>query len=230
MPPIKLSILIPAYNEENTILKCLERVKKIKLPKKIEKEIIVINDGSGDKTEQILLGIKNIRLVSYKNNRGKGYAIRQGLKYVSGDYVIIQDADLEYDPKDYIVLLKPILEKKAEVVYGSRFIGEKRNMFFWHMMANKFLSLLTNILYDSTLSDMEVGYKVFPSKLLKAIKLKENCFGFEPEVTAKILKSRVRIYEVPISYVGREYHEGKKITWKDAFSAFFFLFKYRFFD
>lgn len=227
---IRLSIIIPVYNEEKTIGPCINRAIKAKLPKNCKKEIIVVNDGSWDKTGRQIDKFKNIIAINYKKNRGKGYAIRKGLEKASGNYILIQDGDLEYDPQDYPKLLKPILFNKAVVVYGSRFIGEHRNLYFWHMMANKFLSLMTNILYDSTLSDMEVGYKVFPKKLLKSLNLKESCFGFEAEVTAKILKRKIRIYEVPISYAGREFNEGKKITWFDGVKALFFLFKYKFFN
>jgi glycosyltransferase involved in cell wall biosynthesis len=227
---MKLSIIIPVYNEEHTIALCLKRVQQIKFRQGISKEIIVVNDGSTDKSVKILKQIKGINLIDIKKNRGKGFALKNGFKKATGDYIIVQDADLEYDPRDYDKLLRPILEKKAEVVYGSRFTGEKKNMFFWHMLANKFLSLLTNILYDSTLSDMEVGYKLIPRKLLLSLNLKENGFGFEPEVTAKILKRKVRIYEVPISYDGREYADGKKITWKDGVAAIFILLKYKFFN
>lgn len=227
---MKLSIIIPVFNEEKTIAECIKRVKQAKIFPGVKKEIIVVNDGSTDKTKEILRKIKRIKLINFKKNRGKGFAIRQGLKKTSGDYVIIQDADLEYDPRDYQKLLQPILDKKAEVVYGSRFSGEHKNLFFWHMMANKFLSLVTNVLYDSTLSDMEVGYKIFPRELLLSFDLKEDRFGFEPEVTAKILKQKIRIYEVPISYSGREYSEGKKIKWHDGLQAVFVLLKYRFFD
>lgn len=227
---MKLSIIIPVYNEEKTVARCIKRVKEAEILPGIKKEIIVVNDGSDDKTEKILKKLKGIKFISYQKNKGKGFAIRQGLKKAKGDYLVIQDADLEYDPRDYKKLLQPILNKEAEVVYGSRFSGEHRNIFFWHMVANKFLSLLTNILYNSTLSDMEVGYKVFPRKLLLSLNLKENGFGFEPEVTAKILKRKIRIYEVPISYLGREFEEGKKITWWDGVQAVFVLFKYKFFD
>ncbi|PIS09379.1 glycosyl transferase [Candidatus Beckwithbacteria bacterium CG10_big_fil_rev_8_21_14_0_10_34_10] len=226
---MKLSIIIPSFNEENTIEEIIKRVKKEKI-NEVEKEIIIVNDGSTDKTKNILKKMPGIKLVDYEKNQGKGYAIRQGIKTATGDYILIQDADLEYDPRDYKKLLKPILEEKTEVVYGSRFLGERRNMFFWHMLGNKFLSFSTNVLFNTTLSDMEVGYKVIPRKLLLSLDLKENCFGFEPEVTAKILRKKKRIYEVPISYSGREYDEGKKITWLDGIKAIFFLLKYRFFN
>jgi glycosyltransferase involved in cell wall biosynthesis len=227
---LRLSIIIPVFNEENTIAECINRVKRVKIDKDITKEVIVVNDGSKDKTKNIIKNIKGIKLVSYEVNRGKGFAIKKGLQQATGKWVIIQDADLEYDPQDYVNLLKPILDKKATVVYGSRFIGAHTNLFFWHMVANKFLSLLTNLLFDSTLSDMEVGYKVAPRQLLTEFNLRENCFGFEVEVTAKTLKRGIRIYEVPISYSGREFNEGKKITWVDGLKAVYFLFKYRLMD
>lgn len=233
---MKISIIIPVYNEEKTIGECLRQVNKSPLRAGVKKEIIVINDGSKDNSKlkiensKFKLKIKNFQIISYKKNRGKGYAVRQGLKKASGDYVLIQDGDLEYDPRDYSKLIMPVIEKKAEVVYGSRFSGERRNMFFWHMVGNKLLSLLTNMLYNSTLSDMEVGYKLIPAQLLKNLFLKEDGFGFEPEATAKILKKGIRIYEVPISYTGREFSEGKKITWWDGMKAVFYLFKYRLTD
>lgn len=224
---LKLSIIIPVYNEEKTVAQCIAKVKQTKTFSRIKKEIIVVDDGSTDKTSLILKKLRGVKLISYQKNQGKGFAIRQGLKKATGNYVLIQDADLEYDPKDYKKLLQPILDNKAKVVYGSRFTGERRNLFFWNMVANKFLSFLTNILYNSTLSDMEVGYKVFPKKLLKSLNLREDRFGFEPEVTVKVLKRGIRIYEVPISYIGREYNEGKKITWKDGVRATFVLLKYK---
>lgn len=229
---IKLSIIIPVYNEEKTVAECIRRVKRVKILPGVKKEIIVVDDGSTDDSRLKIenLRFKNLRIISHKRNRGKGAAIRTGFKIATGDYVVIQDADLEYDPEDYKKLLQPILDKKAQVIYGSRFLGEHKNLFFWHMVANKFLSLLTNILYDSTLSDMEVGYKVFPRKLLLSLNLRENRFGFEPEATAKILKRKIRVYEVPVSYLGREFEEGKKITWRDGIEAIFILLKYRLFD
>lgn len=226
---MKLSVIIPVFNEEKTVAEIISRVKKQKIPK-AEKEIIVVNDGSTDKSLEIIQKIKGIKLVNYKKNSGKGTAVRKGIKKATGDYILIQDADLEYDPSDYKILLAPILEGKAEVVYGSRFLGPHKNMLFWHMLANKSLSFLTNILYNTTLSDMEVGYKLFPRKLALVLNLKANGFDFEPEITAKILKRNIRIFEVPTSYAGREYSEGKKITMKDAFIALFILLKYRFVD
>ena len=224
---MKLSIIIPSYNEAGTIRQIIARVKKLK---EISPEIIVVNDGSTDSTKKILSRQKNIKDISLSHNQGKGAAIRAGLKQATGTYVLIQDADLEYDPADIQSLLDQILNKKAEVIYGSRFLGPHKNMLFWHLMGNQFLSFITNFLYNTTLSDMEVGYKLIPKKLLDSLRLEENRFGFEPEVTAKILKQGIRIYEVPISYSGREFSEGKKITWRDGLIAFFLLFKYRFFN
>jgi len=226
---MKLSIIIPSFNEAATLSQIIQQVKKQNF-KNITKEIIVVNDGSTDSTKKILSRQKNIKVISLSKNQGKGAAIRAGIKQATGAYVLIQDADLEYDPIDIQSLLDPILNKKAEVVYGSRFLGPHKNMLFWHLMGNKFLSFITNFLYNTTLSDMEVGYKLIPKKLLDSITLKENRFGFEPEITGKILKQGIRIYEVPISYSGREFSEGKKITWVDGLIAFFLLFKYRFLD
>ncbi|MBU3935745.1 glycosyltransferase family 2 protein [Patescibacteria group bacterium] len=223
---MKLSIIIPAFNEAATLSRIIQRVKK-QIFKNITKEIIVVNDGSTDSTKKILSSQKGIKTISLTKNKGKGAAIRAGIKQATGDYVLIQDADLEYDPADIQSLLDPVLNKKAEVIYGSRFLGPHKNMLFWHLMGNKFLSFITNFLYNTTLSDMEVGYKLIPKKLLNSITLKENRFGFEPEVTSKILKQGIRIYEVPISYAGREFSEGKKITWKDGLEAFYLLCKYR---
>lgn len=224
-----LSIIIPTYNESKTILQILKQVKAVSL-KGIKKQIIIVNDASTDNTISKLKSITNIKLINHKENQGKGAAIHTGLKHSTGDYIIIQDADLEYDPQDIPLMLKPILEDKAGVVYGSRFLGPHKNMLFWHMLGNKFLSLLTNILFNTTLSDMEVCYKLIPSKLIKSFDLKSKRFGFEPEVTSKILKKGIRIYEVPISYSGREFAEGKKITWRDGIKAFFLLIRFRFFN
>jgi len=224
-----LSIVIPGYNEQNTINEIISRVKKVNLGK-IKKQIIAVDDGSTDKTLAKLKRIKGIKLLTHSVNQGKGAAIKTGLKQAQGEYILIQDADLEYDPQDIPSLLSPVLTNKAEVVYGSRFSGPHKNMLFWHMVGNKLLSLLTNFLYNTTLSDMEVGYKLMPTKLIKSLKLTQKRFGFEPEVTSKILKTGRRIFEVPISYAGREFHEGKKITWRDAIVAFFLLIRYRLFD
>jgi len=226
---MKISVIIPVYNERKTIQEILRRVRAVDLGE-IEKEIIVVDDGSTDGTPDILRLEEDstTRVIYKKENQGKGAAIRSALPNVTGDFVIIQDADLEYDPDDYREMITPILKGKAEVVYGSRFTGEHRNMLFWHMVGNKFLSLVTNVLYNTTLSDMETCYKLFKREALEGIEIKSNRFEFEPEITAKILKKKIRIYEVPISYAGREYSEGKKITWKDGILALWTLIKYRF--
>ena len=218
---MKLSIIIPCFNEENTIEEIINRIIKLK---EIDKEIIIIDDFSSDHTRKILkekLEDKIDKLILNERNFGKGYSIREGIKHAGGDCILIQDADLEYDPNDYKRLIKPIENGVADVVYGSRFIGseEKRILYFWHMIGNKFLTILSNMFTNLNLSDMEVGYKVFRSEVLKKIDLEENRFGFEPEVTAKISKMNLRIYEIGINYYGRKYSEGKKITWRDGFSA-----------
>lgn len=223
---MKLSIIIPVFNEAPTVKKIINLVKSQPLFE-ITKEIIVIDDGSTDGTTKIIKSTPNIKKVFLLKNLGKGAAIKAGLKHVTGDYVLIQDADLEYSPEDIKLLLTPVFNRQAQVVYGTRFSGPHRNMLFWHLAGNKFLSFVTNILYNTTLSDMEVGYKLIPSSLIKSITLKENRFGFEPEITSKILKQGLRIYEVPISYSGREFTEGKKITWVDGLRAFYLLCKYR---
>ena len=227
---MKLSIIIPVYNEEKTISEIIRRVRAVPL-ENIEKEIIVVNDGSTDRTEEILkdFATSDIIVLRHEKNLGKGAAIKSALSKVSGEAIIIQDADLEYDPKDMEKILKPYLEGKGTVVYGSRFTGERRNMFFWHLLGNKFLSLLTNILYNTTLSDMETGYKLFDAGILKDIPLSARGFGFEPEVTAKLLRRGHYIYEVPISYVGRSYSEGKKITWREGFRSVYYLLRFLFF-
>jgi len=225
----KLSIIIPAYDEAPTIKELLKQVKNLNL-KKIQKEIIIVDDASTDGTKNIIKAQTGVKTVYLTKNQGKGAAVRAGLIKATGDYVIIQDADLEYDPRDILKLIKPVLNKRAEVVYGSRFLGPHKNMLFWHLMGNKFLSFLCNLLYNTTLSDMEVCYKLIPTKLARSLNLKQNRFGFDPEITVKVLKQGIRIYEVPISYSGREFHEGKKITWKDGLIVFFLLIYYRFFD
>lgn len=228
---MKLSIIIPVYNEKNTIKEIIRRVRSVQLDN-IEKEIIVVDDKSTDGTREILKMEEDsgLRVLYHPKNQGKGASIRTGLKYATGDLIVIQDADLEYDPEDYHKLIGPILKSKAQVVYGSRFTGEHRNMFFWHYIGNRFLSLVTDLLYNTTLSDMETGYKLFTKEAVDGITIKSDRFNFEPEITAKILKKGIRIYEVPISYAGREFSEGKKITWRDGFVALWTLIKYRFVD
>ena len=228
---MKISIVIPCFNEKNTILDIIEKVKR---ENNYQKEIIVIDDFSTDGTREILQEkIKNNidRLILNEKNFGKGYSVRQGIKVATGDIILIQDADLEYDPSDYPKLIEPINKGYADVVYGSRFIGsdEKRVLFFWHSLGNFALTTLSNILSNINLTDMENCYKVFKSDIIKNIILKENRFGFEPEVTAKIAKKKCRIYEVGIKYYGRTYEQGKKIGWKDGISAIRCIIKYNLF-
>jgi glycosyltransferase involved in cell wall biosynthesis len=222
---MKLSIIVPCYNEYLTIQKIIEKINlSLKSYKEFQKEIIVVDDYSNDGTRKILknkLLNKISKLILNDKNYGKGYSIRQGVKASTGDIVLIQDADLEYDPGDYPKLILPIISNTADVVIGSRFIGseEKRVLFYWHYLGNKILTTLSNIFSNLNLTDMESCYKVFRSEVIKSIKLKENRFGFEPEIIAKIAKKNLRIYEVGVKYFGRKYSEGKKITWKDGFSA-----------
>jgi glycosyltransferase involved in cell wall biosynthesis len=223
---LKLSILIPVYNERATILEILKRVQAVPY----EKEIIAVDDGSTDGTRELLAQVQGVTVLYHDRNRGKGAAIQTALAHATGDIIVIQDADLEYDPRDYKQLVEPIMEGRAKVVYGSRFLGPRMAMFFWHMVANKMLTLMTNILYDAILSDMETGYKAFRADVIKGMRLRSHRFDFEPEVTAKVLKRGIRIFEVPISYYGREYSEGKKIGVKDGFVAIWTLLKYRFVD
>ena len=225
---MKLSIIIPCYNEVKTIKEIIEKVKN---EKNYEKEIIVIDDFSTDGTREILkndISEKIDELILNDRNFGKGYSVRQGIKRARGDIILIQDADLEYDPSDYSKLIEPIKKDYADVVYGSRFVGsdEKRVLFFWHSIGNYFLTTLSNMFSNLNLTDMENCYKVFKSEIIKNIELKENRFGFEPEVTAKIAKKNCRIYEVGVKYYGRTYDQGKKIGWKDGVSAIRCIFKY----
>ena len=227
---MKLSVVIPVYNEKNTILEIIRRVREVNLPK----EIILVDDFSTDGTRDILKGLapdENLKILFHERNQGKGAALRTGFAAVSGDIVVVQDADLEYDPAEYRSLIQPILDQKADVVFGSRFLsGPHRVLFFWHSVGNRILTMLSNMATDINLTDMETCYKVFRAEILKKIQFRENRFGFEPEFTAKVAKARCRIYEVPISYSGRDYSEGKKITWKDGVAAIYFIIKYRFFN
>lgn len=227
---MKLSVVIPVYNEKNTILELLDRVRRVDLPK----QIIVVDDFSTDGTREILQSLPQedgLEVLLQPRNYGKGAALRRGFEAVTGDIVVIQDADLEYDPAEYPNLIQPILANKADVVFGSRFLGgPHRVLLFWHSVGNRFLTTLSNMLTDLNLTDMETCYKVFRADILKKIRFRENRFGFEPEFTAKIGKARLRVYEVPISYSGRDYSEGKKIGWKDGIAAIFFILKYRLVD
>jgi glycosyltransferase involved in cell wall biosynthesis len=228
---MKLSVIIPVYNERNTIQEILRRVRQVDLGD-IEKEIVVVDDGSTDGTRNILAMEEDssTKIVFHETNQGKGAALSTGLEVATGDLIIFQDADLEYDPDDYPRMIEPILKGKAKVVYGSRFTGERRNMLYWHYVGNRFLVFITNLLYNTTLSDMETCYKLFTRDALEGITIRSRRFDVEPEITAKVLKKKVRIYEVPISYAGREFEEGKKISWKDGIPALWALIKYRFVD
>ena len=236
---MKLSVLVPVYNEERTLEEVVGRVCAFP----IAKEIILVDDGSKDRSREILERLEqvnkaandplnHIRVFFQPFNQGKGAALKTALSHVTGDIVLIQDADLEYDPKDYPVLLEPIQSGLADVVYGSRFAGggAHRVHFFWHSVGNRVLTLMSNMLTNLNLSDMEVGYKVFRTEVLKDIELESKRFGFEPEITIKLAKKRCRFYEVPISYYGRSYEEGKKITWKDGVAALYYMLRFRFSD
>ncbi len=225
---MKVSVVIPVFNERATIREIIRRIKEIDL----DTEIIVVDDGSDDGTREIIEELRPEldHVIFHPRNMGKGAALRTGIPHATGDVVIIQDADLEYDPEDYHQLLKPMIKHKAKVVYGSRFTGARKDMFLLHWIGNRFLTLVTNVLYATTLSDMETCYKAFERELIQSIQIRSDRFNFEPEITAKVLKRKIRIFEVPISYAGREYHEGKKITWRDGFAALWALIKYRFAD
>ena len=234
----KLSIIIPAYNEGNTIHLILDKIKKVQLLNNIEKEIIIVNDCSTDHTEEAIKKYidtnKNVNIQYFKHdfNKGKGAALHTGIEKATGEFTVIQDADLEYDPNQFNLLLQPVLDGFADVVYGSRFMGGNphRILFFWHTIGNKFLTLLSNLFTNLNLTDMETCYKMFNTQLIQSLKLNEKRFGFEPEVTAKISRiPKIRIYEVGISYYGRTYEEGKKIGWKDGFRAMYCIVKYGFF-
>jgi len=227
---MKLSVVIPCYNEKNTIREIVKRVDVLD----INKEIIIVDNVSTDGTREILKELvsqyQNLRVFFHRKHKGKGAALRTGFKYVDGDVVVVQDADLEYDPNDYPALLAPILSGKADVVFGSRFLGggAHRVIYFWHSVGNKFLTMFSNMMTNLNLTDIEVGYKAFKREILQPLTLCERHFGFEVEITAKVARRHYRIYEVPISYYGRDYAEGKKITWKDGVRALWCIFKYRF--
>ena len=220
-------MIIPVFNEVRTILKVLERVKQVP----IEKEVIVVDDASTDGTRNLLEKRgEGVNVLLHETNQGKGAAIRTALPHVTGDLVVIQDADLEYDPSEYLHLMAPILDGKADVVYGSRFLGgPHRVLFFWHAVGNRIITSLSNMMTDLNLSDMETGYKIFKAEVLRKITIESNRFGFEPEITAKIAQLGCRIYEIPISYWGRDYSEGKKISWKDGIAALYWILRYNLF-
>ena len=226
MNPPKLSVVIPVYNEKKSLLEIIQRVQLVP----IEKEIILVDDFSTDGTRDLLhdLEKQEFKVLYHEKNKGKGAALRTGFQHATGEFVIVQDADLEYDPNDYLKLLQPILDGKADVVYGSRFSGYRRNMTSLHTLGNLFLTGITNLFYRTSITDMETCYKLFRRATIQGIRIECNRFNFEPEVTAKLLKRGLRIVEVPISYSGRSFSEGKKITWRDGFSAVWTLIKYRF--
>ncbi len=228
----RLSVVIPAYNERATVEKLLQRVAGAPLPDGLDLEMIVVDDGSSDGTREHLRELAEradppFRLIEHEQNRGKGAALRSGFEHATGDVVLVQDADLEYNPRDYPTLLRPILDDEADVVYGSRFLGgPHRVLFFWHYVGNRLLTTFSNMLTDLNLSDMETCYKVFRGEVLKGLNLRSDRFGIEPEITAKVAKAKVRIYEVPISYHGRTYAEGKKIGWRDGVAAIWAILRY----
>jgi glycosyltransferase involved in cell wall biosynthesis len=227
-PHSLLSVVVPVFNERNTVAEIIRRMRAVDLPLRLE--VVVVNDGSSDGSEKVLgaLADSTVKVINHPQNRGKGAAVRTGISAARGDLILIQDADLEYDPDDWPSLLAPVLKGKARVVYGSRFTGERKNMLPSHWIGNRMLTLVTNLLYRSTLSDMETCYKLFDRRVLEGITIESQRFEFEPEITAKVLKSGERIYEVPISYAGREMSEGKKITWRDGLGAITTLLRYRF--
>ena len=228
----RLSIIVPVYNEVATILPLLKKVREVKLLG-LEKEVLIVDDGSTDGTSALLekLRFPGAIFFRHERNRGKGAALRTAIPHTTGDYVIIQDADLEYDPSDYVTVLKPLLMGDADVVYGSRFLGGARRAFlFLHYLGNKLLTLITNVLFNTILTDMETCYKAFRGDLLRSLRLRSNRFDFEPEVTAKVLKRGAKLYEVPITFRGRGFEEGKKITWRDGAVALWTLIRYRFMD
>jgi len=241
---MQLSVLIPVYNEIGTIAEIVHRVRAVKLAVPVgfgpengstvefDRQIVIVDDGSTDGTREFLRtldGFPDMTILFHEQNQGKGAAVRTALQYATGDVMLIQDADLEYDPREYPALLQPIVENRSQVVYGSRFRGgPTKAMFFWHMLGNRFLTLVTNVLYNTILSDMETCYKVFTREVVDQLNLKASGWGFDPEITAQILRRGYRIYEVPISYTGREFEEGKKVGWRDGFTVLWTLIKYRF--